>query len=145
VAIKVLPDYWSRDPERLHRFELEAQAAAALNHPDIVSIFYVGQYDLTPYIVTELLQGETLRERLRSGPIPLRKAIEYAIQIAKGLAAAHGRGIVVCWACSAVRRCKSSTQPDGGEGLAKRKGYRREAGSRRSVKQTCESMDKNRV
>ena len=94
VAIKVLPDYWSRDPERLRRFELEAQAAAALNHPNIVSIFHVGQYDGTPYIVTELLQGETLRERLRSGPIPLRKAIEYAVQIANGLASAHDRGIV---------------------------------------------------
>ena len=61
VAIKVLPADWSRDPERLHRFELEAQAAAALNHPNIVSIFHVGQHDGCPYIVTELLQGETLR------------------------------------------------------------------------------------
>ena len=65
VAIKVLPEYWSRDPERLHRFEQEAQAAAALNHPNIVSIFHVGQYNGSPYIVTELLHGETLRERLR--------------------------------------------------------------------------------
>src|SRR5215469_17071631 len=74
VAIKVLPEFWSRDPERLHRFELEAQAAAALDHPNIISIHHVGQYDGSPYIVTELLQGEALRERLRSGPIPLRKA-----------------------------------------------------------------------
>ena len=71
VAIKVLPAEWSRDPERLRRFELEAQAAAALNHPNIVSIFHVGQYDGSPYIVTELLQGETLRERLRKGPMRL--------------------------------------------------------------------------
>src|SRR5271166_2776171 len=60
VAIKVLPAYWSRDPERLRRFEFEAQAAAALNHPNIVSIFHVGQHEDSPYIVAELLQGETL-------------------------------------------------------------------------------------
>jgi len=94
VAIKVLPEFWSRDPERLHRFELEAQAAAALNHPNIISIHHVGRHDGSPYIVTELLQGETLRERLRRGPVPLRKTIEYAVQIANGLAAAHDRGIV---------------------------------------------------
>jgi len=94
VAIKVLPEFWSRDPERLHRFELEAQAAAALNHPNIISIHHVGQHDGSPYIVTELLQGENLRERLRRGPVALRKVIEYAVQIANGLAAAHDRGIV---------------------------------------------------
>ena len=80
VAIKVLPAYWSSDPARLQRFELEAQAAATLSHPNIVSIFHVGQYDGSPYIVTELLHGETLRERLQRGPIPLRKAVEYAVQ-----------------------------------------------------------------
>jgi serine/threonine protein kinase len=70
VAIKVLPDYWSRDPERLRRFELEAQAAAALTHPNIVSIHHVGRYDGSPYgDVTELLHGKTLRERLRRGPM----------------------------------------------------------------------------
>src|SRR6266849_296361 len=68
VAIKVLPAYWSRDPDRLRRFEVEAQAAAALNHPNIVSIFHVGEHDGSPYIVTELLQGETMRDRLRRGP-----------------------------------------------------------------------------
>jgi serine/threonine protein kinase len=94
VAIKVLPEFWSRDPERLQRFELEAQATAAVNHPNIVSIHHVGQHDGSPYIVTELLPRETLRERLRRGPIPLRKAIEYGVQIANGLAAAHDRGIV---------------------------------------------------
>ena len=93
VAIKVLPEYWSRDPERLHRFELEAQAAAALNHPNIVSIFHVGQYDGSPYIVTELLQGETLRERLGHGPMRLREAIDVGGDIARGLAAAHDAGI----------------------------------------------------
>ena len=69
VAIKVLPDFWARDPDRLHRFELEVQAAAALNHPNIVSIFHVGQYNGSPHIVTELLHGESLRERLRHGPM----------------------------------------------------------------------------
>ena len=93
VAIKVLPEYWSRDPERLHRFELEAQAAAALNHPNIVSIFHVGQYDGSPYIVTELLHGETLRERIRHGPMRLREAIDVGVDIARGLAAAHDAGI----------------------------------------------------
>ncbi len=94
VAIKVLPEYWSRDPERLHRFEQEAQATAALNHPNIVSIFHVGQYDGSPYIVTELLHGETLRERLRRGPLRLREAIDVGGDIGRGLAAAHDAGII---------------------------------------------------
>ena len=94
VAIKVLPEYWSRDPERLRRFEQEAQAAAALNHPNIVSIFHVGQYDGSPYIVTELLHGETLRERLRKGPMRLREVLDYGVELARGLAAAHDAGIV---------------------------------------------------
>src|SRR5271166_4677927 len=94
VAIKVLPEYWSRDPERLHRFEQEAQAAAALNHPNIVSIFHVGQYDGSPYIVTELLHGETLRDRLRKGPMRLREVLDVGVDIAHGLAAAHDSGVV---------------------------------------------------
>jgi hypothetical protein len=94
VAIKVLPEYWSRDPERLRRFEQEAQATAALNHPNIVSIFHVGQNDGSPYIVTELLQGETLRERLRKGPMRLRDVLDRAVELARGLAAAHDAGIV---------------------------------------------------
>jgi eukaryotic-like serine/threonine-protein kinase len=94
VAIKVLPDYWSRDPDRLHRFELEAQATAALNHPNIVSIFHVGQYNGSPYIVTELLQGETLRDRLRRGPMRLGETCDFGVNIARGLAAAHDAGIV---------------------------------------------------
>ena len=94
VAIKVLPAEWSRDPERLRRFELEAQAAAALNHPNIVSIFHVGQYDGSPYIVTELLQGETLRERLRKGPMRLREVLDHGMELARGLAAAHDAGII---------------------------------------------------
>ena len=94
VAIKVLPDYWSRNPDRLHRFELEAQATAALNHPNIVSIFHVGHYNGSPYIVTELLQGETLRDRLRRGPMRLRETCDFGVNIARGLAAAHDAGIV---------------------------------------------------
>ena len=94
VAIKVLPDHWSLDPGRLQRFELEAQATAALNHPNIVSIFHVGQHDGCPYIVTELLRGETLQDRLRRGPMRPREACDCGIDIAHGLAAAHDAGIV---------------------------------------------------
>jgi Tol biopolymer transport system component len=93
VAIKVLPASVSRDPDRLRRFQLEAEAAAALNHSNILSIFAIGQQDGSPYIVTELLEGETLRERLRHGALKFRDAIDIAIQTAKGLAAAHERGI----------------------------------------------------
>ena len=94
VAIKVLPEYWSRDPERLRRFEQEAQATAALNHPNVVSIFHVGQYDGSPYIVTELLQGESLRDRLRKGPMRVREVLDCGVELARGLAAAHDAGIV---------------------------------------------------
>ena len=94
VAIKVLPEYWSRDPDRLRRFEVEAQAAATLNHPNVISIFHVGRYEGSPYIVTELLQGETLRERLRHGAMPLREVLDIGGSIAQGLAAAHAAGVV---------------------------------------------------
>ena len=94
VAIKVLPTSFSRDPDRLRRFQLEAEAAAALNHPNILSIYHIGQQDGSPYIVTELLQGETLREQLRKGPMRLREALDDAIEIARGLGAAHDAGII---------------------------------------------------
>ena len=94
VALKILPAWFSHDHDRLRRFQLEAEAAAALNHPNILSIHAIGQQDGSPYIVAELLEGETLRERLRRGPIPLRKAIDCAVQISHGLAAAHDRRIV---------------------------------------------------
>jgi serine/threonine protein kinase/Tol biopolymer transport system component len=94
VAIKVLPESVTADPERLRRFEQEARAAAALNHPNILAVYQMATQDGVSYMVTELLDGETLRERLRRGPIPLRKAIDYGVQIAHGLAAAHERGIV---------------------------------------------------
>src|SRR5580692_5728383 len=92
VAIKVLPAAFARDPERLRRFQQEAQAIAALNHPNILAIHDFGEHEGSPYLVTEFLEGETLRERL--GAMPLRKAIETAEQIARGLAAAHDKGIV---------------------------------------------------
>src|SRR5512141_1523704 len=86
VAIKVLPPAYSLDPARLHRFEQEARAAAALNHPNILAVFDIGQHDGAPYIVSELLEGETLRARLQrtpSRPLPRRNAIDCAQQIAR--------------------------------------------------------------
>jgi dipeptidyl aminopeptidase/acylaminoacyl peptidase len=94
VAIKVLPTSYSADTERLQRFVQEARSAAALNHPNILSIFDIGEERGAPYIVSELLEGQTLRERIRSGPLTSRKAIDYALQVARGLAAAHEKGIV---------------------------------------------------
>jgi len=94
VAIKVLPSFVSRDPDRLSRFEQEAQAAAALNHPNILAVHQFGRFDGSPYLVSELLEGSTLRQLLQRGPLPVRKAIDYGVQIAHGLAAAHERGIV---------------------------------------------------
>jgi Tol biopolymer transport system component len=94
VAIKVLPATFSQDVDRLKRFEQEARAAGVLNHPNITAVYDLGTHDGAPYIVTELLEGETLRSRVSSGALPVRKAIDYAVQIAKGLAAAHEKGIV---------------------------------------------------
>jgi Tol biopolymer transport system component len=94
VAIKVLPGFSSTDSNRLHRFELEARAAAALNHPNILAVYQMGIFEGSPYLVSELLEGETLRDRLKGGPLPLRKVIDYGTQIARGLAAAHEKGIV---------------------------------------------------
>ncbi len=94
VAIKVLPASLSANADRLNRFEQEAQAAGALNHPNILSIYHIGTHEGAPYIVSELLEGETLRDRLAGGALPQRKAIDYALHIAKGLAAAHEKGII---------------------------------------------------
>jgi eukaryotic-like serine/threonine-protein kinase len=94
VAIKVLPESLTADPDRLRRFEQEARAAAALNHPNILAVYQMATHEGVSHMVSELLDGETLRERLKRGPIPLRKAIDYAVQIARGLAAAHDKGIV---------------------------------------------------
>jgi eukaryotic-like serine/threonine-protein kinase len=94
VAVKVLPTAFSEDADRLRRFKQEAQAAAALNHPNILTIYHVGEYDGAPYIVSELLEGESLRQRIQAGPLPVRKAVDCCIQVARGLAAAHSKGIV---------------------------------------------------
>ncbi|MBA2259339.1 MAG: serine/threonine-protein kinase [Acidobacteria bacterium] len=93
VAIKVLPTAFSADVDRLHRFEQEARAAAALNHPNILAVYDIGTHAEAPFIVSELLEGETLRERVNAGPVPVRKTIELALHIAHGLAAAHDKGI----------------------------------------------------
>ncbi len=93
VAIKVLPPFLTNDPDRLRRFEQEAQATAALNHPNILAAYQMGVYEGAPYLVSELLEGSTLRELMKRGPQPSRTAIEYAVQIARGLAAAHRKGI----------------------------------------------------
>jgi len=94
VAIKVLPAFLSHEPDRLRRFEQEARAAAALNHPNILAVYQMGTYKDSPYLVSELLEGRTLREQLMRGMMPVRKATEYGVQIAHGLAAAHDKGIV---------------------------------------------------
>ena len=94
VAIKVLPEALATDSDRLRRFEQEARTIAALNHPNILGIHDIGTHDGAPFLVSEFLDGQTLREKLVSGPLPVRRAIEYALGIARGLAAAHEKGIV---------------------------------------------------
>ncbi len=94
VAVKVLPPQFSADSDRLRRFEQEARAAGMLNHPNILSIYDIGTENDTVYVVSELLSGETLRERMGGSALPLRKAIEFSLQIAHGLGAAHEKGIV---------------------------------------------------
>ena len=94
VAIKIISSDREADPERLRRFADEARAAGALNHPNVLSVFDTGHDGGPPYVVFELLEGETLRHRLQRGALPPRKAIEYAVQVCQGLAAAHEKGIV---------------------------------------------------
>ncbi|HTR03209.1 MAG TPA: protein kinase [Thermoanaerobaculia bacterium] len=94
VAVKVLPASYSEDADRLRRFEQEAKAAGALHHPNITAVFDIGQHDGGPYIVQELLEGETLRATLATGRLSARRVVDYAIGIARGLAAAHEKGIV---------------------------------------------------
>jgi serine/threonine protein kinase/tetratricopeptide (TPR) repeat protein len=94
VAVKVLPESVARDPVRVSRFEREARALAALSHPDILSVFDTGRQDDVTYVVTELLEGETLRERISRERLPWRRAVEVAAAIADGLSAAHGKGVV---------------------------------------------------
>jgi len=94
IAIKVLPESFAADAESLRRFEQEAKAVAALNHPNILSVHDIGQQNGIRYIVTELLDGQTLREKLNNGPLSSKRAIEYGLQIVQGLAAAHEKGII---------------------------------------------------
>jgi eukaryotic-like serine/threonine-protein kinase len=94
VAVKVLPSSFSADTNRLHRFQQEACAAGALNHPNVLIVHDIGAHDGAPYVVSELLEGETLRKRIGGTPLGQRRAIEYALQIANGLAAAHEKGII---------------------------------------------------
>jgi Tol biopolymer transport system component len=94
VAIKVLPEALAHDADRLRRFEQEARTIAALNHPNILGIHDIGTHDGAPFLVSEFLEGQTLREKLVSGALPVRRAIEYALGIAEGLAAAHEKGVV---------------------------------------------------
>jgi serine/threonine protein kinase/Tol biopolymer transport system component len=94
VAVKVLPEGLAKDADRMRRFELEARTIAALSHPNILGIHDIGTHDGAPFLVSELLEGQTLREKLEAGPLPVRRAIEYALGMAQGLAAAHEKGIV---------------------------------------------------
>jgi eukaryotic-like serine/threonine-protein kinase len=94
VALKIIPDSLAQDTDRLHRFEQEARTVAALNHPNILAVFDIGRDNGSPYLVSELLEGESLRDVLERGALPQRKTIDYGVQIAHGLAAAHDKGIV---------------------------------------------------
>ncbi|MDP9264226.1 MAG: serine/threonine-protein kinase, partial [Acidobacteriota bacterium] len=94
VAIKILPEGFAQHPDRLRRFEQEARVVATLNHPNILAIHDIGAEEGVPYLVTELLDGEPLREKMKAGALPLRRALEYSLGIAHGLAAAHEKGIV---------------------------------------------------
>src|SRR5262250_3353692 len=94
IAVKVLPATTSADPERRQRFEQEARSASALNHPNILTVYDIGTSDGTTYIAMELVEGRTMRELVASEPIPIRKLLDYAVQIADGLAKAHSAGIV---------------------------------------------------
>jgi eukaryotic-like serine/threonine-protein kinase len=94
VAIKILPVSYSADPDRLRRFEQEARAAARLNHPNILTVHEIAAHDGQPYVVSELLEGETLRDAIEAGPLAVKKSIEYSIQMCRGLTAAHEKGIV---------------------------------------------------
>src|SRR5262245_56059013 len=94
VAVKVLPREMAADPDRRRRFELEARAASALNHPHIVAVYDAALHHAVPVLVPELLEGRPLSARLAQGPLPVRKALECGVQAARGLAVAHERGIV---------------------------------------------------
>jgi len=94
VALKVLPAERANDPDRLRRFEQEARAVAALDHPHILALHDLGSENGLSYVVFELVEGQTLREKLEQGALPVRKCVEWEVQICRGLAAAHAKGIV---------------------------------------------------
>jgi Tol biopolymer transport system component len=94
VALKVLPASFAEDADRLHRFEMEAKAVGQLSHPNVLAVFDIGYHEASPYLVSELLEGETLRALLSRGRLSVKRAVSFALQIAQGLAAAHERGIV---------------------------------------------------
>src|ERR1700722_8071553 len=94
AALKILPESFAREDDRLRRFEQEARSVAALNHPNILAVFDIGQHNGAPFLVSELLEGQSLRVVLDQGALPPRKAIAYGVQIAQGLAAAHEKGII---------------------------------------------------
>jgi eukaryotic-like serine/threonine-protein kinase len=94
IALKIIPESFACEGDRLHRFEQEARAVAALNDPNILAVFDIGQHNGSPFLVSELLEGESLRAVLDRGALPQRKTIEYGVQVAQGLAAAHDKGIV---------------------------------------------------
>src|SRR5512143_3840627 len=94
VAVKVLPEEVGRDPERLARFDREARAVAALNHPNVLTVHDVGRQDATPYVVMELLEGETLRELASRRTPTQRQVLSLGVQAARGLEAAHARGVL---------------------------------------------------
>jgi serine/threonine protein kinase len=106
VAIKILPDDVGRDVDRLARFKNEARALSALNHPNIVTIYEIGVAGAVPFIAMELVEGQTLRERLRAGGLQLRDALDVSLQVARALAAAH--------AATATPRCSTSASPASG-------------------------------
>ena len=117
VAVKVLPTTVSTDPDRLRRFEQEACAASALNHPNILIVHDIGAHDGTTYVVSELLEGETLRNRISGTPLAQRRAIDYGLQIANGLAAAHGSILVERQSLRGIF-CRAETEKDRCSGRA---------------------------
>ena len=118
VAIKILPEHLSEDPGALARFEREAKAVAALSHPNILAIHDFGRDGRTAYAVMELLEGETLRAKLQTGSIPARKAVDYASQIARGLGAAHDRGVAHrTWPSPVPCRIRAKARSSGFMGL----------------------------